>query len=456
MSNSSEVSINIPETSKPRVIIIGGGFGGLYAAQNIDSSKFQVVLFDKRNYHTFQPLLYQVATSALQSEAIVGPLRSIFKKKNDVHFRLLRIRAVDPDAQTVETAVGKLHYDYLIIANGCKSNFFGNDLMEKYALPVKSIPDVLNIRSHMMQTFETANLISDREKQKDILNVVVVGGGPTGVEVAGAISELRSHVLPKDYPNLDFSLMNITVVQSGDHLLNGMTDRASQYAKEQLEKMGVTVNLNCKVTSFDGKVATLSNGETINTYTVIWSAGVKGDVLPGLKPEWIEKSKIKVDMNCRVIGSDNIFAIGDIASQKSKRFPYGMPGVAQPAIQMGTYVAKNLDKFHNKQPVKDFDYFDKGSLATIGRGKAVCDLPNKKNIKGRIAWWIWAFIHIAFLVSFRNRFIVFVNWIWNYLTFDKGNRLIIRPYIRDNNDVVKMIAEDNNIDDDDESGEAVA
>ncbi|MFT4204484.1 MAG: NAD(P)/FAD-dependent oxidoreductase [Chitinophagaceae bacterium] len=443
MALYSGVSLNIPETSKPRVIIVGGGFGGLYAAHKIDTSKFQVVLFDKRNYHTFQPLLYQVATAGLQGDAIAGPLRTALKNKKDFHFRLLRVLSIDDERQTVSTSIGHLHYDYLIVANGCKSNFFGNKLMETYAFPMKSIPDALNLKSQLMQTFESASMINDPEKLEKLLSIVIVGGGPTGVETAGALAELRKKVLPKDYPGIDFSKMHIYLVQSGGDLLAGMTEKATKYAYDDLNKMGIEIILNAKVTNYDGTVAELSNGQKINTFTLIWSAGVTGDIIPGLRPEWVEKNKLIVDEFCKVKGSKNIYAIGDIAVLKSEKHPYGLPGVAQPAMQMGKYVAKKLWKFHKGDNVPPFKYIDKGSLATIGRGKAVCQLPNNKTFTGWFAWFVWAFIHIAFLVNFKNRIKVFFSWMWDYFTYDSGNRLIIRPYIRSNDELTKKLVEEN-------------
>lgn len=443
MALYSGVSLNIPDTSKPRVVIIGGGFGGLYAAHKIDTKKFQVVLFDKRNYHTFQPLLYQVATAGLQGDAIAGPLRTTLKKKKDFHFRLLRVLSIDPNRNVVATSIGHLKYDYLIVANGCKSNFYGNKLMETYAFPMKSIPDALNLRSQLMQTFESASMINDPARLEKLLSIVIVGGGPTGVETAGALSELRKHVLPKDYPGIDFSKMQVYLVQSGDNLLAGMSKKAMDTAYKNLDNMGINIILNAKVTNYDGAVAELSNGQKIETFTLIWSAGVMGDIIDGLKPEWIERNKLLVDGHCKVIGSDNIFAIGDIATQKSDKYPQGLPGVAQPAMQMGKYVAKNIGKIHSGEKVAPFKYFDKGSLATIGRGKAVCQLPNNKTFTGWIAWAVWAFIHIAFLINFKNRIKVFFSWMWDYFSYDSGNRLIIRPYIRANDEVAKRIVEEN-------------
>ena len=430
MENLSGQSLNIPATDKPRVVIIGGGFGGINAAKKLRNKGFQVVLFDKHNYHTFQPLLYQVATAGLQPDSIAGPLRSIFKDQHDFHFRLFRITAIDPDRKTVSTEAGELTYDYLIIAGGSRPNFFGNKKIEQYSLPLKSIPDALNLRSQFMQVLERAEMTSDPGERQALLSIVLVGGGPTGVETAGALAELRKYILPKDYPALDFKEMKIYLIEGVSRLLPQMSENAGARAKRDLEKLGVIVRLNTLVDSYDGRAITLKNLESIDTSTVVWSAGVTSASFPGLKPEWLEKGRILIDENCRLIGSHSIFAIGDIAVMKTTRYPKGHPGVAQVAIQMGKYVGTNLANFNEGKSVQPFVYFDKGTLATIGRGKAVADLPGNIRFGGRLAWWIWLFVHINYLISFRNKLLVFASWIWNYFMYDKGNRLIIRPYTR--------------------------
>jgi len=431
MEKILNLSLNIPNNGKLRVVVIGGGFGGINTIKKLRNKSFQVVLFDKHNYHTFQPLLYQVATAGLQPDSIAGPLRTIFKKFDDFHFRMLPVTSVDPDKNTISTPVGDLLYDYLVIAGGSRPNFFGNKAVEQNALPLKSIPDALNLRSQLMQVLEQAAMTLDPVMRKALLTIVLVGGGPTGVETAGAIAELRRHVLPKDYPNLDFSEMSIHLVEGVSRLLPTMSEKAGARAKRDLEKMGVIVTLNTMVQEYDGNRLMLKDKPPIDTFTVIWSAGVQGETMKGLKPEWIEKGRILIDEHCRIIHSPNIFAIGDIALMKVEpAYPKGHPGVAQVAIQMGKYVGIHLADLHRGITVKPFKYFDKGSLATIGRGKAVADLPKNLYFGGRPAWWIWLFIHINYLMSFRNKLLVFSTWIWNYFTFDKGNRLIIRPYVR--------------------------
>ncbi|SFD18205.1 NADH dehydrogenase [Chitinophaga sp. CF118] len=437
------LALNIPDTSKPRVVIIGAGFGGLNTAMGLSDEKFQVVLFDKHNYHTFQPLLYQVASAGLQADSIAGPLRNLFHKRKDVHFRMLKVQAIDPAANTINTSAGDLKYDYLIISGGAKTNYFGNENVQRFTSALKTIPDALNLRSQLMQLFEWASLNADPNIADHLLNFVLIGAGPTGVEMAGALSELKRHILHKDYPRLDFTKMRIYLLDGLDRVLPPMSAKASARAQRDLEKMGVIIRLNTMVQDYDGETVRIKDGESIKSFCVIWSAGVTGETMPGLPKEWAERGRLLTDSNCRIIGSSNVFAIGDIALMKQEKYPKGHPGMAQPAIQMGKYLAKNLWALHQQQPIKPFNYFDKGSLATIGRGKAVADLPGNIFFGGRIAWYIWLFVHISFLVTFRNKLLVLTNWIWNLFTYDKGNRLIIRPYIRKGDERAKEVFNNN-------------
>jgi len=425
-------TLNIPDTGKPRVVVIGGGFGGINAVKQLKGKGFQVVLFDKHNYHTFQPLLYQVATAGLPAESIASPLRHQFQHYPDFHFRLQRVAGIDPERRIVFTEKGSLPYDYCIIAGGAKPNFFGNKDVEAYALPMKSVPEALNFRSQLMQSLELASVTTDVTQRKAMLSIALVGGGPTGVETAGALAELKRHVLPKDYPNLDLQEMKIYLIEGLPRLLPQMSEKAGARALKDLQKMGVLVNTGAMVQTYDGRTLRFKDGSTIEVHTVVWTAGVTGETFPGLPAEWSEKGRILVDEHCRLPFAHTIFAIGDLALMKTEKYPKGHPGVAQVAIQMGHYVGKHLKAFYKGQEVAPFSYFDKGSLATIGRGNAVADLPRKLYFGGRPAWWIWLFIHINYLASFRNKVLVFASWVYSYFTYDKGNRLIIRPYVRKN------------------------
>jgi NADH dehydrogenase len=431
MDSVTHLQLNIPDTTKPRVVVIGGGFGGANAIKYLNDQLFQIILFDKSNYNSFWPLLYQVATAGLQPDAIATPLRREFSNKKDFHFRALEVQRIDLDSKHIITDVGSLRYDYLVIATGSKSNFFGNEQIRKYSFGLKSIPDALNFRSQLMQAFERADMTQDPVERRRMLNFVMVGGGPTGVETSGAIAELKKHVLCKDYPHLDLSQMKIYLLEGNERLLATMSAHAGKKAKEYLEKLGVIVKTSTYVDKYDGTTVHLKSGEQIESYCVVWSAGVTGNMLEGMKPEWIERGHYLVDGHCQIIGSADIFAIGDISTLKSEKWPTGLPGQAQPAIQMGKYVGKYLNAVVEKKEVKPFKFFDKGALATVGRGKALADLlDNKLQFGGRFAWYIWLFVHISGLMSFRSKLLVFTNWMWNYFTFDKGNRLIIRPFVR--------------------------
>jgi len=430
MDKVSELRLNIPDTDKRRVVIIGGGFGGANALKVLDDRLFQTVLFDKSNYNSFWPLLYQVATAGLQPDAIATPLRREFSNKKDFHFRALEVVRVDPDEQVVVTDAGSIRYDYLIIATGSRSNFFGNEMIKKYSFGLKSIPDALNFRSQLMQAFERADMTRDPVERARLLTFVLVGGGPTGVETSGAIAELRKHVLCKDYPHLDLSQMKIYLIEGNERVLAAMSPSASVKAKAYLEKLGVIVMTSTYVDKYDGTTVHLKSGEKIESYSVVWSAGVTGNMLEGMKPEWAERGHYIVDGYCRVIGASGVFAIGDISVQRSEKWPQGLPGQAQPAIQMGHFVGKYLNAVSRGKDLRPFAFFDKGALATVGRGKALADLRGNIRLGGRIAWYIWLFVHITGLMSFRSKLLVFTNWIWNYFTYDKGNRLIIRPFVR--------------------------
>ncbi|MDX1627165.1 MAG: NAD(P)/FAD-dependent oxidoreductase [Fulvivirga sp.] len=421
----------IPKSDNPRVIIIGGGFAGIQLAKKLRNLPLQIVMFDRNNYHTFQPLLYQVATSALEPDSIADPLRKQLEPKNNFYFRMGAVHEIDAENNRLSTEIGEIGYDYLVIATGSRTNYYGNDSIRDNGLAIKQIPQALDMRSHILQNFEAANITEDQEEKISRMNVVIVGGGPTGVELAGAMGELRKNVLPRDYPELDFSQMKIILAQAEDRLLPAMSEKSSERALKYLKKFGVDVRLETMVKTYNDNTAYLNTGDEIRTHTLIWAAGVKGTFPDGLNVKSIANDRILVDRYNCVEGYDNIFAIGDIASMKSEDYPRGHPMVAPVAMQQGRHLAKNFKNLLNKKPLEPFEYEDKGTMATIGRNKAVADI-GKLRFGGFLAWLIWMFVHLLSIVGFRNRLIVFSNWVWNYFTYDKGTRLIIRKFDRKN------------------------
>ncbi|GGK85241.1 NAD(P)/FAD-dependent oxidoreductase [Rufibacter glacialis] len=419
----------IATTGQPKVVIIGGGFGGLELVKSLKNAPVQVILIDKQNYHTFQPLMYQVATAGVEPDTIIHPFRKIFEDQKNFFFRLAEVQRVDTQQQLVETSIGLIRYDYLVIATGATTNYFGDEQMEQNAIAMKSIEDAISLRNTILANFEKALQVDEEEHLNSLMDYVIVGGGATGVELAGALSELRKHVFPKDYPELDFKSMDIHLIQSGGELLKGMSPEASQKSLQFLQEMGVDVLLNRRVKSYDGYTVTLDTGETLITRTLIWAAGVTGNPVAGLSPEsFIKGNRLKVDVYNRVEGYENVFALGDIAAMVTAENPQGHPMLAQPAIQQGALLGQNLVNLHEGKPLQPFIYKDQGTMATIGRNKAVADLRLfKKEFKsqGFLAWLIWMFIHLISIAGFRNRLLVMTNWFWNYFTYDSGNRLIL-------------------------------
>ena len=425
--------MNIPQSSFPRVVIIGGGFAGLAVAKGLEEQELQVVLIDKHNYHTFQPLLYQVATGGLEPDSIAFPMRKIFNDLENYYFRLAEVKNIISEKNEIETTIGNLEYDYLIVATGSTTNFFGNKNIEKYAMEMKSVPQSLDLRSLIIENFEEALLTSDLAERHALMNFVIVGGGPTGVELAGALAEMKKGILPKDYPDLDIRQMQINLIQSSDCLLKGMSTKASEKAEDFLIDLGVNVWKNLRVLDYDGKTVTTNSSDFFKAETVIWAAGVQGETVNGLQTECVVEraNRIKVDAFNKIIGYTNMYAIGDIACMISDKNPKGHPMMAQPALQQGKLLAKNILANINGKPQEAFIYKDRGSMATIGRNKAVVDLPKWK-FQGIFAWYVWMFVHLFSIIGFRNKVIIFMNWVYNYIRFDRETRLIIRPYKKKN------------------------
>jgi NADH dehydrogenase len=425
--------MNIPQSSFPRFVIIGGGFGGIAMAKKLRNKDAQVVLLDKHNYHNFQPLLYQVSTGGLEPDSIAYPIRKVLQGYPNFYFRLANVEEIDTKGKRVLTNIGEISYDYLILATGSETNFFGNKGIETMGMAMKTIPQSLNLRSLILENFEQALLTDDLHERDALMNFVIVGGGPTGVELAGALAEIKKGILPKDYPDLDTRRAQINLVQAGDRLLPAMSEVASRKAEQFLEGLGVNVWKNIRVAEYDGKRVTTNTNTIFDTYTLVWAAGVQAVGIKGLDAKEIlcRGNRIKVNQFHQVEGFEEIFAIGDVAQMESEEFPNGHPMMAQPAIQQGRNLGDNLVRLLDEKPMKPFKYKDKGSMATVGRNKAVVDLPKFK-FQGVFAWFVWMFVHLYFLIGFRNRVVVFINWVYNYVRFDREARLIIRPFKKQN------------------------
>lgn len=421
-------TIRLPETDLPRVVVIGGGFAGLSFVKKLKNKEVQVVMIDRNNFHQFQPLLYQVATSGIVPDSIAFPFRKQFKHYKNVFFRMADVLKIEVDEKQVITDIGTVNYDYLIVATGSDTNYFGLEDVQANSLGMKSIQEALDIRSLILQRFEKAVVTSDDETRDALTNFAVIGGGPAGVETVGAIAEFKKYILPKDYPDLDTSMMSIYLIESNDSLLKGMSQKASEKSLRYLKELGVNVHLNTRVTSYDGLFIQTNIEKKFNARTVIWTAGVKGSAPSGLDEKcFAGGNRLLVNDYSEIIRCTNIYAIGDIASMVSDAYPYGHPMVAQVAIQQGDLLAKNLLCQMEGKSLKKFEYRDKGSLATVGKRKAVADIGRFK-FGGYFAWLLWSIVHLMSISGFKNKLFVGINWMWSYFTYDKGNRLIVRRY----------------------------
>lgn len=424
------MSINLPISDKPRVVVIGGGFGGLSIIKHLKNTDCEVILIDKNNYHTFQPLLYQVATSGLEAGSIVFPFRRFIRNINNATFRMTEVKKIMSEEKNIETTIGNLTYDYLVIATGSEANFYGNKELEEKAMVMKTIPNSLDLRTIILQNLELAAITTDTKVRESLMSFVVVGGGPTGVELAGALAELKSQVFSKDYKELDFSKMEVHLIEGNQRLLQTMSQDSSKKAQQFLKKLGVQIWLDAKLMSYDGKEIVLDKDRVLHSSNLLWTAGVKGSIVAGIDIKSIAGNRYLVNEFSQIENSE-IFAIGDVAAMTSEKYPRGHPMVAPAAIQQGENVAQNIIRLINKKTMQPFIYRDKGSMATIGNNKAVIEIA-KFHSQGLFAWLFWTFVHLMSIVGFRNKLVIFVDWVWNYFTWDKAIRIIIRPYKREN------------------------
>lgn len=421
---------NTSDTELPKLVIIGAGFAGIELARHLKHTRIDITILDRHNYHTFQPLLYQVATGALEVETIAFPIRKILHGQKNIHFSMADVTKINPETNSVETTVGTFPYDYLVMATGATTNFFNDKQLEHFAMGMKSVPEALSLRSMILQNLEAAVYEKDPGELEELMTFVLVGGGPTGVELAGALSELKNHILERDYPTLSKRMMRVFLIESKPRVLGVMSEEASAKAKKYLEEMGVIIYNGVRVKSYDGELLTINDGRTIKTRNVLWAAGVAGEFPDGVPEDRVGGGRrIIVDDFNRVKGFQNIFSIGDVSATITETLPNGYPGVAQVAIQQGRHLAKNLTAIVSGKPLKPFSYNDKGSLATIGKNLAVADLGRFKT-QGFLAWLIWCFVHLLSLIGFKNRIVVFLGWVARYFSNNSSNRLIIRPFNR--------------------------
>lgn len=424
----SDISVSIPAESRPRLVIVGGGFAGLYLARQLAKADLQIVLLDQNNFHTFQPLLYQVATAMLEPDSVANSFRKIFQKQHNFHFRMVTVERIDPENKVVITSAGCLAYDYLAIATGAQTNFFGLPDIAEHAFTMKDISQAITIRQGIFKNFEKALLTNDPVERESLMNIIIVGGGPTGIEIAGAIGELKKFILPYDYQELDLSKMRIYLVEATDRLLLGMSKKASGLARQALEKLSVTSLFNTRIIAYDGKTAHTTDGKIFHSRMLIWVAGVTGNVPAGLdRPDLMSRGRIEVDCFNRVTGYNDVYAIGDVAAVISKDTPNGHPMLAPVAIRQARNLARNLaalTRGKDRGKLSPFTYKSRGIMATIGRNRAIVEF-SEFSFGGFPAWLTWLFVHLMSLVGFRNKIIAFVNWAWNYISYDRGIRLII-------------------------------
>lgn len=422
------MSINIQRNQKKRVVIVGGGLGGLRLAEDLYGSGMQVVLIDKNNFHQFPPLIYQIASAGIDPSSISFPFRQIFRKRKDFYFRMAEARMVDTEKKILQTSIGKIDYDYLVLAAGATTNFFGNKNIEEWAIPMKTVPEAMGLRNALLSNLERALTCATEEERQELLNVVIVGGGATGVEIAGALAEMRRYVIPYDYPDMDSSLMHIYLIEAGDHLLAGLSQESSQKAYEFLKSMGVDIQFGKMVTDYRDHKVVMKDGTEIPTRTFLWVSGIRANAMPGIDESHLGRGfRFKVDEFNRIPGVEDVFAIGDQCLQTSDAaYPNGHPQVAQVAIQQAKNLAKNLKLINqgaDSSELTAFRYKNLGSMATIGRNKAVVEI-GKFRSQGFFAWVLWLVVHLRSILGVKNKMMVLLNWLWKYVSYNDSIRMI--------------------------------
>ena len=422
------MSINIQRNQKKRVVIVGGGLGGLRLAEDLYGSGMQVVLIDKNNFHQFPPLIYQIASAGIDPSSISFPFRQIFRKRKDFYFRMAEARMVDPEKKILQTSIGKIDYDYLVLAAGATTNFFGNKNIEEWAIPMKTVPEAMGLRNALLSNLERALTCATEEERQELLNVVIVGGGATGVEIAGALAEMRRYVIPYDYPDMDSSLMHIYLIEAGDRLLAGLSQESSQKAYEFLKSMGVDIQFGKMVTDYRDHKVVMKDGTEIPTRTFLWVSGIRANAMPGIDESHLGRGfRFKVDEYNRIPGVEDVFAIGDQCLQTSDAaYPNGHPQVAQVAIQQAKNLAKNLKLINqgaDSSELTAYHYKNLGSMATIGRNKAVVEI-GKFRSQGFFAWVLWLVVHLRSILGVKNKMMVLLNWLWKYVSYNDSIRMI--------------------------------
>lgn len=422
------MSINIQRNQKKRVVIVGGGLGGLRLAEDLYGSGMQVVLIDKNNFHQFPPLIYQIASAGIDPSSISFPFRQIFRKRKDFYFRMAEARMVDTEKKILQTSIGKIDYDYLVLAAGATTNFFGNKNIEEWAIPMKTVPEAMGLRNALLSNLERALTCATEEERQELLNVVIVGGGATGVEIAGALAEMRRYVIPYDYPDMDSSLMHIYLIEAGDRLLAGLSQESSQKAYEFLKSMGVDIQFGKMVTDYRDHKVVMKDGTEIPTRTFLWVSGIRANAMPGIDESHLGRGfRFKVDEFNRIQGVEDVFVIGDQCLQTSDAsYPNGHPQVAQVAIQQAKNLAKNLKRIvrgADSSELTAFRYKNLGSMATIGRNKAVVEI-GKFRSQGFFAWVLWLVVHLRSILGVKNKMMVLLNWLWKYVSYNDSIRMI--------------------------------